>query len=147
MQYGHELIFTHEVGHILGAEHNREVENGGLSNDFSYGYLLRGSQMLTVMAYPSGNYRQWIPYFSNDDFTANKVRMGTSRDDNRRQLINARFAVAAYGNESGTCSGGSVDGSGGGGGNPCDDVYHDGNCAFWADRGYCTQSYVAFMQE
>ena len=54
--------------------------------------------MLTVMAYFSGNYRQWIPYFSNDDFTVNGVQMGTAGDDNRRQLTDARFVVANRGN-------------------------------------------------
>ena len=81
---GNELIFTHEVGHIFGCEHNREEEGGGSSNDFSYGYLLRGSNMLTVMAYFRGSYTQWIPYFSNDDYTVSGVRMGTARDDNRK---------------------------------------------------------------
>ena len=112
MQLGHEHIFTHEVGHIFGAHHNREVVSGS-GNGFNYGYLLRGSNMLTVMAYFSGNFRQWIPYFSNDDYSVNGVRMGTARDDNRRQLMEARFAVANGGNEAGTCSSG---GNGGGGG-------------------------------
>ena len=101
MQLGLELIFTHEVGHIFGANHNREVAGNG--NGFNYGYLLRGSNMLTVMAYFSGNFRQWIPYFSNDDYTVSGVQMGTARDDNRRQLMEARFAVANRGNELG-CS-------------------------------------------
>lgn len=141
------------MGHILGAEHNREVEDGGLVNDFSYGYLLKGSRMLTVMAYFSGSFSQWIPYFSNDDMKANGVQMGTARDDNRRQLINARFSVAGYGDESGTCSGGGSGSNGGGGEGSgggtasCGNVYDDGKCASWVRHGYCTRSYVKFMQE
>ena len=143
VQLGHELIFTHEVGHIFGAHHNREVAGNG--NGFNYGYLLRGSNMLTVMAYFSGNYRQWIPYFSNDDFTVNGVQMGTAGDDNRRQLTNARFVVANRGNEAGTCSSGG--GGGGGDGGTCDNARGDSNCDYWAGLGFCTQTYVAFMQE
>ena len=98
--------------------------------------------MLTVMAYFSASYRQWIPYFSNDDFTANGVPMGTSRDDNRRQLIEARFAVANRGNEAGTCGGGG----GGGGGTSCSNGRGDANCNYWAQLGFCNHSYQAFMQ-
>lgn len=99
--------------------------------------------MLTVMAYFSGNFRQWIPYFSNDDYRISGVQMGTARDDNRRQLMEAIFAVANRGNEAGTCS----SGSGVGGGGSCDNVRGDSNCNYWADQGFCTQTYVAFMQE
>ena len=81
--------------------------------------------------------------FSNDDFTNNGVRMGTARDDNRRQLMEARFAVANGGNETGTCS----SGGGGGGGGPCDNASGDGNCNDWASQEFCTQTYVTFMQD
>ena len=101
-----ELVFAHEVGHLFGGEHNREQLGGGSSRDFSYGYLMRGSNMATIMAYPRGQYNNWIGYFSNDDFQMGGVRMGTSRDDNKRQLTEARFVVAGYGSEGGSCGGG-----------------------------------------
>ena len=83
VQLGDALIFAHEVGHLFGCEHNREVEGGGSSNDYSYGYLLRGSNMLTIMAYFANGFTNWIPYFSNDDYSIGGVPMGTARDDNR----------------------------------------------------------------
>ena len=64
--------------------------------------------MRTIMAYNTGGqFGTWIGYFSNDDFaTQAGVRMGTARDDNKRQLTEARFIVAGYGNEGGSCGGG-----------------------------------------
>ena len=85
-QLGNALIFAHEVGHLFGCEHNREQYGGGSNNAYSYGYLLRGSNMFTIMAYPAPGFGQWIPYFSNDDFSIGGVNMGTARDDNRDSL-------------------------------------------------------------
>ena len=87
VQLGDALIFAHEVGHLFGCEHNREVEGGGSNNDYSYGYLLRGSNMLTIMAYFANGFTNWIPYFSNDDYSIGGVNMGTPRDDNRDSLV------------------------------------------------------------
>ena len=58
----------------------------------------------------------------------------------RRQLLNARFAVANYGSATGTCSGG-------GGGN-CGNAYgNDALCRGWADRGYCSGKFKAWMSK
>ena len=47
--------FGHELAHMFGARHNREVENGSTPNTFNYGYLIRGangrpSGFRTIMA-------------------------------------------------------------------------------------------------
>ena len=91
--------------------HNREAPIDLSKSNFAFGYLMRGSNMATIMAYRRGQYNNRIGYFSNDDYELKGVRMGTRRDDNRRQLMEARFAVARYGTNRGSCSGGE----GGGG--------------------------------
>ena len=89
----------------MGCYHNREQGTG--RSNFAYGYLMRGSNYASIMAYPRGQFNQRIGYFSNDDMTlGGGVAMGTSRDDNKRQITEARFVVARYGNDGGSCSGG-----------------------------------------
>ena len=62
---------------------------------------------------------------------------------NRRQLLNARFAVASYGSATGTCSGG-----GGGGSGNCGNAYgNDAQCRGWASSGYCSGRYGAWMSQ
>ena len=89
---------------MFGCYHNREQGTG--RSAFAFGYLMRGSNMATIMAYPNRQYSNWMGFFSNDDYDFRGVRMGTRREDNRRQLLEARFAVARYGNNRGSCSGG-----------------------------------------
>ena len=54
---GDPLTFVHELGHILGLNHNREIMHGGGSMMLSnHGYIMRGSAkdgkpgMITIMA-------------------------------------------------------------------------------------------------
>ena len=65
-------LFVHEVGHCLGAHHNREVFKGSDKPDkYSYGYCLPNTKYATIMTYPStcegGQHEEWIRYFSNPD--------------------------------------------------------------------------------
>ena len=42
---------AHEIGHILGARHNREISSSTFNDDnFGFGYLIRGTNAATVMA-------------------------------------------------------------------------------------------------
>ena len=67
-----DLIFLHEVSHIFGCEHDRnhfeeynEMKDNTPSN---YGYHMKGSNMLTIMARPIDNHRH-IPRFLSKDKT------------------------------------------------------------------------------
>ena len=40
---GDPLVFVHEIGHILGCNHNREIMKGRGTALHNYGYVMRGS--------------------------------------------------------------------------------------------------------
>ena len=56
------------------------------------------------MGYPSGKYEKVINYYSNPKVLFNGVATGTKTQDNARVIKENRFAMAAVGDESGTCS-------------------------------------------
>ena len=101
--------FAHEIGHNLGAGHNRETyENNGQdrTSTFSYafGYLIENVQR-TIMSYVSETYgnEPRIPRFSHPAISYNGYPTGisTTRDDSAfvaRALTNNRH-VAAGSNE------------------------------------------------
>merc|ERR1712117_50687 len=97
---GSPLTFAHEVGHILGALHNREEHSGGENQQHRYGYLMQGSNKLTIMAYKRGSYTQRIARFSDDTESVDGIRLGDSRNNNAEQIRNAAPILAQNGDES-----------------------------------------------
>jgi hypothetical protein len=109
-QYGNSLYpaytFAHEIGHNLGAKHNREqYENNGqdLTYIFSYafGYLIENVQR-SIMSYRSKAYgdETRIPRFSHPSISYNGYPTGisTTRSDSAfvaRAFTNNRHVAAA----------------------------------------------------
>ena len=83
VKLGDALIFAHEVGHLFGCRHNREVMGGGSNNAYNYGYLMKGSKMRTIMAYPATGFSRWISAFSSKELKYKGVPLGNSKNDNR----------------------------------------------------------------
>merc|ERR1719323_2694738 len=96
---GSPLTFAHEVSHILGALHNREEHSGGENQQHRYGYLMKGSNKLTIMAYKRDSYTQKIARFSADT-TVNGIRLGNSQNNNVDQIRKAAPILAEIGDES-----------------------------------------------
>jgi hypothetical protein len=89
---GHELIFAHEVAHILGAGHNREQSPEDKYDTYSHGFLMKGSPYHTVMAYRNNDlgFTRWVPYFSMMAQTTTGIPFGDAKSDNRRKLTETR---------------------------------------------------------
>lgn len=105
------LTFPHELGHIMGARHDRKVDpTDGQPYDFNHGYIRpkpTSTAVLpwrTVMAYDSGCVAvgvtcRRVPYFSNPGIPfpgAGGDPMGTVRDDNHRTLNATAKSVANF---------------------------------------------------
>ena len=90
------LSFPHEIGHNLGAHHDRD--NAG-SSTYPYAYGWRwngtnGTQYRSILAYSPGS-RQ--PYFSNPDINFQGAPTGVNNsEDNARCIDNTRTSVAKF---------------------------------------------------
>ena len=102
--------FGHEIGHNFGAHHNIEA---GRNNKFSYGHghLIEAGQsstgVRTIMAYNAQGHRERVNYYSNPDILYPGTRTPTGVEgvsNNAAVITKNRFAMAALGDESSTCS-------------------------------------------
>jgi hypothetical protein len=100
------LTFGHELGHNMGAHHDRyvELEDGAFS--YSHGLANPDARWRTVMAYDDECFNQGfsctrIPYWSNPDVLYEGDPTGVDPNapdsaDNARTLNNTAFAVANF---------------------------------------------------
>ena len=155
--YHYSLTFCHEIGHLFGALHNREVDDRDPHDDFSHGFLMGGGRR-TIMAYHSPRHWNRIPYFSGPRKDDRGYSLGDRRNDNSRKHTKSRyvastcyegkifsihsqcrFLMAATGDESGSCpSGIPAD---------CKNKMHRSNCEFWRGQGFCEHTHVSFMRK
>ncbi|MBN1975861.1 MAG: hypothetical protein JW918_00540 [Anaerolineae bacterium] len=93
--------FAHELGHNMGAHHDRANASGQGAFDYSYGYQAPDRAFRTVMAYNCAGGCPRVNYWSNPDVWYGGQPMGvvyTSPEsaDNRLTLNNTALAVANF---------------------------------------------------
>lgn len=95
-----DLVLQHEIGHNLGAAHDRDNSDDGGLYSYSYGHrftVTGGWQARTVMAYEPG---YQINYFSNPSIryegAATGVASGSNSADNARTFRNVASVVGSY---------------------------------------------------
>ncbi len=98
--------FGHEMGHNMGAAHDRYVNDGSGAYPYSYGYVYTPGRWRTIMAYDDecrshGYSCTRIPNFSNPDVSYGGVPTGISISlsnsaDNRLTLNNSAYTVANF---------------------------------------------------
>ena len=113
--------FAHELGHNMGAAHNKEalVHTTYPENQFykyGHGHLIEKGKLAssdsgyrTLMAYSAPGHKKIANYFSNPDlkYKPTGTRLGKQGvSNNARVLTENRFAMQEVGDESGTCSDG-----------------------------------------
>ena len=94
--------FGHELGHNMGARHDRAVDSSDGPYTYNHGYVSPSDSWRTVMAYANacGSCTR-IQFWSNPDLLRNGERMGipegqSGAADNRKALNNTAFTVANF---------------------------------------------------
>jgi hypothetical protein len=98
--------FGHELGHNMGAHHDRYVTSGQGAYPHSYGYVYTPDRWLTIMAYNRectdlGFFCTRIQHWSNPDINYNGVPTGVAEGqpdaaDNRKTLNKTALTVANF---------------------------------------------------
>lgn len=88
------LTFAHELGHNMGANHNKENAGGAGAYSYSYGHHLANGVYRTIMAYAPG---ARIPYFSNPNVPYLGHATGVANQaDNARTLNNTAATISGF---------------------------------------------------
>jgi hypothetical protein len=100
------LTLVHELGHNMGANHDRSVEGGGDTGSYAYGYVDLTARIRTVMAYDTqcgsaGFSCTRVPYFSSPYLTYGGRPLGvepwsTNSAYNVRKLTENRSAISNF---------------------------------------------------
>jgi hypothetical protein len=100
------LTFPHELGHNMGAEHDRYVVSDASSNAYNYGYVDTTARIRTVMAYNDACAAQGfnctrVLYFSSPYLSYNGTALGvipwsTTAAYNVRRLTETRTGIAGF---------------------------------------------------
>lgn len=88
--------FAHELGHNMGALHNREEEGGNLSG-YNYGYIDYARNWRTIMAYATNCSCPRINNFSNPSVLNGGASTGIAdKADNARMLRSKSLSVSRF---------------------------------------------------
>lgn len=92
--------FAHEIGHNLGAHHDKANANGQGAYSYSYGYRDPQGRFRDVMSYEAGcGYPcSSINYYSNTTRTLGDRPIGSAQANNARTFNNTAPVVAKYRN-------------------------------------------------
>jgi hypothetical protein len=91
-------LFTHEIGHNLGAQHNAEQTASQTNDPYPFAHGVRTDRWMTVMSYPpDGEWLETLPLFSNPAISYQGIPTGIAdRADNARMIRVAALLVAEY---------------------------------------------------
>jgi len=108
--------FGHELAHNMGATHNEESATNG-NYDYGHGHLIEQGMASkgyrTILAYWADGHSTRVNYYSNPNqiYPPTGTPLGeVGVSNNARVLMENRLAMQAVGDESGTCSDGSLPG-------------------------------------
>lgn len=87
---------AHEMGHLMGAAHNREDADTTPYETYGYGY--RTQSIRTIMSYPceDGSLCHLVPIFSNPRLEYSGRTPGDEETDNARTINHARDIVGRF---------------------------------------------------
>lgn len=90
------ISISHEIGHILGARHDRAIDSSNSPFAFGHGYI-NGAKWRTMMAYNHGcGGCPRIPYWSNPRALYKGEPTGTPAADNARVILEQAERVSNF---------------------------------------------------
>ena len=92
------LSFAHEIGHLQGARHNKEVDPSTTPYKHGHGRHRKSKKYRTVMSYQCSNNKcTRVPYWSNPDVKYKNRSTGTKKwRDNARVLDQTACTIAQH---------------------------------------------------
>jgi hypothetical protein len=93
---GNTYTIVHEIGHLLGARHDRSVDANESPFAYAHGYV-NGTKWRDIMSYKeSCGSCPRIPYFSNPRIMFNGEPTGTAATDNARVILENAERVSNF---------------------------------------------------
>jgi hypothetical protein len=90
------MSIAHEIGHILGARHDRFIDESDLPLAYGHGYV-NGAKWRDIMSYKEGcGGCPRIPYWSNPRITYKGEPTGTAAADNARLILELAERVSKF---------------------------------------------------
>jgi len=90
------ISVAHEVGHILGARHDRSIDTLNAPFPYGHGYVT-GTKWRDIMSYHQGcNGCPRIPFWSNPRVMYQGEPTGTLSEDNARVVLEQAERVASF---------------------------------------------------
>ena len=90
------MSIAHEIGHILGARHDRFIDESDLPLAYGHGYV-NGTKWRDIMSYKEGcGGCPRIPYWSNPRINYKGEPIGTAAADNARLILELAERVSKF---------------------------------------------------
>src|SRR5262245_48679049 len=90
------MSITHEIGHILGARHDRSIDAIDYPIPYAHGYV-NGTKWRDIMSYNEGcGGCPRIPYWSNPRIKYKGDPTGTAANDNARVILEQAERVSKF---------------------------------------------------
>ena len=90
------ISIAHEIGHILGARHDRATDDNNTPTPYGHGYV-NGGKWRDIMSYQQGcNGCPRIPFWSNPRISYQGEPTGTLAEDNARVILEQAERVSKF---------------------------------------------------